>query len=332
MLALVLGAVLLPLEMIADRQGRASGITTHTPSVSPSASPVVRAPLQAAPRRASRARTTVPEGEEIFSGLGAWLDLYDLNLDVATTVARLKGVGVRTLYVQTGRSITARAIDARVGRWIRAAHRSGIAVVGWYLPYYTDIRRDVARTSVIARAVFGGERFDGLGVDIEYRDAVPRLGLWNRNVRLHLSLVRREVGSDFPVAAITPTPLQMQVAGQYWAGFPWKAIARYSDAVLLMSYWSDRTGCPQIVLHCAYEFTKANVELTRLATGRADVRVHVIGGVGSEITTSDVAGFVRGARDANAYGASVYDVATTRGAWWRRLRVLRTLGEASPSG
>lgn len=332
MLMLALGTIFIPMEKMGASPTPAASApaATGVPSF-PAGAPTSPVPHVASPRRASRAPSKAPPAE-IFAGLGAWLDVYDYGLNVASTIGKMRSAGVRTLYLQTGRSNTARGIDVRVGRWLKAAHRADIKVVGWYLPFYADLDRDLARTSAIARAVFGGERFDGLGVDIEYRDAVPSRGRWNRRVGAHLALVRKAVGSSYPVAAITPTPLQMQVAREYWAGFPWKKLARHSDAILLMSYWSDRAGCPRIALHCAYEFTKANVALTRVATGRDDLVVHVIGGVGSDVTTSEIAGFVRGAREAKADGASIYDIATTRFAWWKRLRALRTLGEGATSG
>ncbi|HVL33681.1 MAG TPA: hypothetical protein VM600_08910, partial [Actinomycetota bacterium] len=124
-----------------------------------------------------------------------------------------------------------------------------------------------------------------------------------------------------------PTPLQMAVAPGHWAGFPWARLARSTDAMLLMSYWSDRVGCPRVRVHCAYEFTAGNVMLTRKLMGRDDIIVHVIGGIGDRMTTSDLNDFIAGARASNADGASIYDVVTTKSAWWRKLATLRALGD-----
>jgi hypothetical protein len=53
--------------------------------------------------------------------------------------------------------------------------------------------------------------------------------------------------------------------------------------------------------------------------------VHTIGGVGDVVDTREVAGFVRGALDADAFGASLYDLRTTVPQFWRHLERLRAL-------
>lgn len=263
---------------------------------------------------------------DVFRGLGAWVDLFDVDLPISSYIAKMKANGVQTLYIQTGRSNTDTQIDPRVGPWLAAAHEAGIKVVGWYLPMYATPQRDLIRTVAIANYRYGEHRFDALGVDIEYRAAVDGLTRWNRRVAANLAAVRRALGPDYPIASIPPTPLQMNVAPDYWAGFPWRALGEHTDAILLMSYWSDRIGCPQIRIHCAYEFTARNVEITRQLIGRDDRIIHVIGGVGDSIDASEVRDFVRGALDSAADGASIYDARTTQAPWWSQLSQLKRLG------
>jgi hypothetical protein len=235
---------------------------------------------------------------------------------MARTIARMRRAGVRTLYVQTGWPSTRNRVVSAAGRWLVAAHRAGIKVVGWYLPHYKNLRKDVRRTIAIARYSRAGHRFDGLGIDVEYRSAVRNQWRWMHRVARHAQIVRARL-PRYPVASIPPTPLQMRVAPGYWAGFPWRALGRNSDALMLMSYWSDRDGCP---------FTKSNVQLTRRLSGVRRMPIHIIGGVGDRINRRQLHAFVRAARDAGADGASIYDVGTTRPAWWRLLARLRTLG------
>lgn len=300
-------------ERVAPSASRAEPIIP----IRPERVPAVRATLAPA---SSGARL------DLFRGLGAWVDLYDFGLDPRATIQTLKTYGVRTLYVQTGRSNTAYGIDPRVRPWLVYGHRAGLKVVGWYLPYYKNVTRDVRRTAAIARARFGSDRFDGLGIDIEFRSARTSSSVWNRRVVALGTLVRRAVGPNYPVAAIPPPPLQMRVAPGRWAGFPWRGIAASADTIMLMSYWSARTGCPEIKRFCAYDFTRINVALTRKLIARPGVLVHVIGGVGSRISAADLVDFVRGARDAQADGASIYDVHTTPNGFWPTLSQLRTLG------
>ena len=308
------------------------------PSITPSSSPASGPETVAIqPRRAqppvrriatpSRFPKALTDADlNVFRGLGAWVDLFDVNLDAEAYVAQMQRNGVSTLYLQTGRTNTATQIDPQVGPWLAAAHDAGMRVVGWYLPFYSKPELDLARSLAVATYRYGTHRFDGLGIDIEYRAAVQGTSTWNRKVAKHLATVRRELGPGYPLAAIPPTPLQMRVAPEYWAGFPWASLGAHADAILLMSYWSDRIGCPQVRAHCPYEFTARNIEITRRLIGRSDRIIHVIGGVGDEISGSEVRDFVRGALDASADGASMYDARTTDARWWRQLSDLRRLG------
>ena len=269
----------------------------------------------------------LPSGHSIFSGLGAWVDLFDVDvLPLQQTIDRLRANGVQTLYLETGLSSTRHAVEPSSVKWLVAAHRAGLKVVGWYLPYYANLPFDTARTVAVARFSFKGIHFDGVGVDIEWKGSVPNNRKWNSNIVRHMNAVRRVLGPDYPLAAIPPPPLQMRVAPALWAGFPWKSLARVSSEFMLMSYWSDRGGCPRIRLHCAYDFTLYNVLITRQLTG-GKVPIHIIGGIGDSITPTQLVAFIKAAEAARADGASIYDVGTTNPRWWRSLRFLASLGQ-----
>jgi len=154
---------------------------------------------------------------------------------------------------------------------------------------------------------------------------VPDNTRWNRRVVEHMRRVREKLPEGTSFSAIPPPPLQMDVAPSRWAGFPWRGIAEHSDVIMLMSYWSYR-DCPNTPDHCAYEFTRKNLEITRALTGRPDLPVHTIGGVGDRVTAREVKDFVRGAFDGGAFGASLYDLRTTKPAYWRHLEQLARLG------
>jgi hypothetical protein len=256
-----------------------------------------------------------------FRALGTWVDLYDLaELRPQAAVASMRAHGVRTLYFETARYNTPAAVDPATGGWLRAAHAAGMKVVGWYVPGYASMRTDVACMVAIARFRDGGERFDAAGIDIEVKHGAN--AVWNARVASHAAAVRRALGPGYPLAAITPTPLGMGVAPARWAGFPWRALGRSADVVVLMSYWSYRGDCPRVPSHCAYAYTRTNVERARSLTGRP---VHVIGGVGDLVSAAEIRDFVRGARDAAAFGASVYDFRTTSNLMWDLLRAVRTM-------
>jgi len=261
-----------------------------------------------------------------FRGLGAWADTLDYSaLSPTTTVADLKAHGVRTLYLGTARYNSATDIlyPNGVAAWLAAAHAAGIRVVGWYVPDYADLTRDVRRTLAIASYVSqAGQRFDAIGIDIEYPLNVPSPSAWNQGVATHLAQVR--AGTALPVVAIPLPPVLMQgwPDPSRWATFPWSAIGANANAVAPMSYWTSSTPaarCPTDPQYCAYQYSRDNVLLSRQYTG---LPVHVIGGSGSTATVAQVADYVRAARETAAAGGSFYDYLTTQPAFWTYLEQL----------
>lgn len=267
-----------------------------------------------------------------FSGLGAWVDLYDYALAGAPlspdrSLDDLQAQGVRTVYLQTSRFSVSFDIAASAGTWIDGAHRRGMAVVGWYLPGYGDMSRDLRRTLAVATFVTpSGGRFDAVGVDIEAHTGIGttyEVSRTTMNTRAteHLRSVRAR--TSMPLAAVTPQPTATDGAGDTWAGFPWSAVKQNADVVLPMSYW-PRT-CRGT---CVRDYTTTNARFAAAWTG---LPVHIAGrgypsSDGTTVSDADITAFVDGARAAGVHGGSVYDYASTRGrtAWWPALRRLNT--------
>lgn len=311
-----------------DGDGRPAGLFT-SPSPAPSAGPtpsVSPSPSGSPERTPSPSPSARRDRLALFRGLGAWVDLFDHGfVDPAVSVADMERRGVETLYLQTGRFLAQDDVvePGLVGRWLELAHDAGMGVVGWYVPGYGDMRRDVRRQL----AVRGfrsprGDRFDGMGVDIESLTETGGGPAFNGGILDHLRSVRRAAGREYPIAAITPTPLGIAVAPEQWAGFPWKGLARDSDVLMLMSYWSYRKDCPVRPDHCAAGYTDENVRRGRRLSG---LPVHVIGGVGDVVTTAQVRDFVRAAVAAGVVGGSLYDYRTTHRSYWRHLGRFRGL-------
>jgi len=267
---------------------------------------------------------------QVLSGLGAWIDLYDYqqsgaSLESARALDDLRARGVRTVYLQTSRFSADYDLAPQAGRWLDAAHARGLAVVGWYLPGYGDMQRDLRRTLAVADLVTpAGGRFDAIGVDIEAHtgwggnNEVSRPTMNSRAVE-HLRQVR--AGTSLPLAAITPQPSATDGRGETWEGFPWKGIGRSADVVLPMSYWPK--GCRDA---CVRDYTRTNARWAASWTGRP---VHIAGrgypsADGTRVSDVDIRAFVDGALAAGITGGSVYDYASTRTrtAWWPTLRRL----------
>lgn len=322
--ALTPPAIFVPPESTFDVERFSDGpppSPTPTPTPSPKPKPKPRPPAQ-------------PAGPSLalFRGLGAWVDLYDYaDLSPEPSVADMKARGVKTLYLQTGRwnkpapDDPANFEDRSIAQaWLEAAHAKGIKVVGWYLPAYseymaTDVRRTIAIATFRSPA---GHRFDALAVDIEYKGATSSLDEFNTGIVSHLDQVRAGVGTSYTIGAIVPSPVGMSLSPGSWAGFPWSAIGDRTHVVLPMAYWSYRTDCPSNPAHCPYQYAIDNVAQAKALSG---LPVHIIGGVGNDVTSTEVGQFADGVLAAHAYGGSLYDYRTTAAAFWPALEKLNQL-------
>jgi hypothetical protein len=260
-----------------------------------------------------------------FRGLGAWVDVYDYQaLDPATVVADLKAHRVRTLYLGTARYNSAADIlyPAGVAAWLAAAHAAGLRVVGWYVPDYADLARDVRRTLAIAGYVSpAGQRFDAIGLDIEYMPPGTGPNVWNQAVATQLAQVRAR--TVMPLAAIVLPPLLMRLYPDRWSSFPWSALAANANAVAPMDYWTSYTPAPRCAAgdaqYCANQYTRDNVLLSRQYTG---LPVQVIGGSGDTVTAAQVADYARAAKETASAGGSFFDYRATKPELWPYLEQL----------
>src|SRR5918996_4704051 len=86
---------------------------------------------------------------EAYRGLASWVDLFEERAwrRPGRAVADMAAHGVRTLFLETSNYSQRRTVvnRAAVGRFIDAAHDRGMAVVAWYLPGFSDVRRDLRR-------------------------------------------------------------------------------------------------------------------------------------------------------------------------------------------
>ena len=268
-----------------------------------------------------------------FRGLATWVDTFDYAaLTPSTAIADMKARGVRTLFLATGRFNSPSDFfdEAKMGDWLDRAHAEGIRVIGWYVPAYGNMARDVRRTVAINDyASPGGQRFDALGVDIERLDEVSR-ATFNARVVPHLQQSRAQ--TSLPFGAIVPTPFTTN-AGNNWAGFPWSGIGPNSEVVVPMTLWTFRTN---LTVAGVSTYVRNEVDRTQALTGR---RVHVEGGVlgepksgGTPFTTGRLQAFVDASKAAGVIGGSNYDYATftprtptEKNTWWAVLRGFNTL-------
>jgi hypothetical protein len=164
----------------------------------------------------------------------------------------------------------------------------------------------------------GGERVDGIGLDLESGE-VTDIPLRNQRVVAFAREARKVVGDAMPVAAIVYPAVQLEVLNTtLWPDFPYKGVARYADVWMPMSYYTYRS--PESGLRNAYRYTVDSVDRLRRRLGGDHAPVHLIGGLAEDSTPDDYLDMTRAARATDAVGWSVYDYATT-GSWaWPYLR------------
>jgi hypothetical protein len=252
-----------------------------------------------------------------YEGLGAWIDIYDRGpwAHPTKTTKRLRRRGVRTIFLQTS-NYGARAgmfRPARVGSFLKAAHRRHMDVVAWYVPSFSHSKRDLWRSLRAIRFRSNRERFDGFGLDIE-ATKVSRISVRNNRLLRLSNRIRRIAGNAFPLAAITPDPL----ASDYWPRFPWGAVARRFDVLVPMGYFSfHASGYRKVV-----GYTTRAIRKVRRATSHVRRPIHLIGGIGGDAGPLSTRAFVRAVRRTDLIGASFYDAPVTSHAEWAELGVL----------
>jgi hypothetical protein len=254
-----------------------------------------------------------------YDGLGTWVDIWDTAVwkSPEAAVAAMRARGVVTLYLET--SNYSRTVDlvrpATLGRFLHAAHTAGPRVVGWYLPSFANVARDLRRS--LAAVEFrseNGEAFDSFALDIEASVVKPAARRTTRVLALTSSL-RAAAGPDYALGAIIPAPRGMDLNPRYWPGFPYAQLAQSFDVFLPMGYFTYRFKTAAE----SSDYTRANVQLLRERTGDPELPVHAVGGLARVATTAQVRAFAKAAAAEGAVGASLYDFADTKPAQWRVL-------------
>ncbi len=257
-----------------------------------------------------------------YDGLGTWVDAFDYGPAYQTgghepavtpdDVDAMADAGVHTLYLQANRD-DERSPDGWVdedllAEFVVRAHERDMAVVGWYLPTFRSVRTDLGYVRDLLDYEFAGHRLDGVGVDIEFTEAVPNPAVRNQRL-LRLSERLTEVAGPEPVSAIVLPPVLTEVVNpDFWPAFPWAELEPLYDIWLPMSYWTLRTETSGYNDGATY-FTES-VERMRADLGNEAALVHGIGGIGDETTGEDLVAFVGALEEVGAVGGSIYDWAT----------------------
>jgi len=277
------------------------------------------------PRELSR-RTVDP-----YRGLGAWVDSFDADPAYASgaptvypaDVVQMSAQGVKTLYLQGARASEGARFPTAdpwlLAEFLLASHASDLAVVVWYLPMWEDGNEDLDRLIALSEFEVFGHRFDGIAVDIEWKDdGLEAEERSRRLVQLGRQL-RLVVDRDALGAIVMPPVVTNVINTEFWPEFPWEAIRSTYDVWLPMSYWSFRTN-----EHAdPYFYTHENIRMLRELLEDDSALIHGVGGIGIADGTDlpdpgeplagigDLDAFRAALLDSDVIGGSIYDWATT---------------------
>ena len=247
-------------------------------------------------------------GVPAFSGVGAWIDVFDWSdtfggeaLIEPPDVEAMADAGVQTLYVQGTRASAEDDVlePERLQALLDRADEEGLATVVWYVPSLVDPEADLRRLEALAEL-----DVDAVAVDIEARDVQDPAERSRRLVELSRNL--REALPDTAIAAVPVAPVLLEVVNpDFWPDFPWRDLADSYDAWLPMSYSTDRRA--DSGYRDAERYLTENVTRLRADLDQPEARVHAIGGLAEALTVADVEAHVRAARAVGAVGVSLYD-------------------------
>jgi hypothetical protein len=263
-------------------------------------------------------------GVTAFSGVGAWIDVFDWSrtfggdaLIEPPDVEAMADAGVQTLYVQGTRASAEDDVlePERLQPLLDRADEEGLATVVWYVPSLVDPAADLRRLEALAEL-----DVDALAVDIEARDVQDPAERSRRLVQLSRDL--RDALPDTAIGAVPVAPVLLDVVNpDFWPGFPWRDLADSYDAWLPMSYSTDRRA--DSGYRDAARYLTENVARLRANLDQPRARVHAIGGLAEALTVADVEAHVRAAEAVGAVGVSLYDWRTAAPELLEPLEALR---------
>jgi hypothetical protein len=268
---------------------------------------------------------------EAFRGLGAWVDIFEDRAwkNPVKTVANMASHGVRTLYLQTSNYSQDLPIAHPVGvaAFLTAAHRRDMDVVAWYLPGFANLPRDFQRSmAAINFRTSSGERFDAFGLDIEASILGPPSERTKRLIRLSKK-IRARTGADYPLGAIIPSPVGIELNEGYWPNFPYAPLSTVYDAFVPMGYFTYHVNGPVKV----HDETSRNVAILREETGDPTIPIHLIGGVADKASGAEVEAFVHAVREHGLMGASIYNWSLTQATDWAPLETVPANPRQTPA-
>ncbi|WP_053957985.1 hypothetical protein [Sulfobacillus thermosulfidooxidans] len=235
------------------------------------------APARALPDRLIRHFKPMPAMRlaEVSRGKGAFVfysfaptsPIYWAKMSPQVIVNRAQTAGLKYLEIRLGYSNWLQIAQGSQQEWfnhlLNSAHRHGIRVIGWIIPYVNNQSAQTIQTSLagdwqvayylVHYKTSKGGQLSGLAMDLElgplYFDGnTTALGEYVKGVRAM-------VGPGYPLIAIVPDPARTgptSVIGQSHY-YPYNVVAHFSNVLQPMAYWHE------YYVHDDFDYTNSYV-------------------------------------------------------------------------
>jgi len=240
----------------------------------------------------------------ITEGKGIWINIWNYPANPDMFCEYLRSKGIDTLYLQISRSnMPAIKHPDKLNQIIHSAHKRKMKVIGWSYTFLKEPLIDALK--FIQAALYKtpeGDSIDGMAADIEETTS-------SHNIESFVKAVREKLGPDYPLIAITFSPLSKSIKANPNI-YAWQTIANNFDIIAPMIYWHgfikyrSEKG--------AYDYTMQTISKIKEYTKKDDLNIHLIGD-GQKTTTEEISGFLKAAEEQkiNA-GVSLYPMYTPK--------------------
>jgi hypothetical protein len=289
------------------------------PPAPPPWHPAALVPESALPKPPAPTPRLASSAAAVLAGKGLWIwqPRRTEAGNVDAIVHRAVAAGLTALWVRVADSQDGFYGASFLTSLVPAAHRQGLAVIGWGFPHLYDPVADARWTAAaLAWRAPGGDRLDGWSADIE--TASEGTALSARRATAYLGLVRpRAEGRPLVATVFPPTDY-------WWSVYPFRAMAPYIDAFAPMLYW----GCREPGDMAAAAIRRLSPLAPVHVIGQAYDMAPVGGRVGSP-SGAEISRFLDVARRDGATGASFWDWQAMSGDEWTALSAYPWLGPVS---
>ena len=222
----------------------------------------------------------------ITTGKGIWVNIWNYPENPDMFCEYLRSKGIDTIYLQVSRSNTSAIKDPiKLNKIIKSAHERSMKVIGWS---YVFLKNPLQDANKYIQAVFyktpEGDSLDGLAADIE---EVTN----STSIEVFAKAVRKAAPKDYPLIAITYSPLLKRADPKYYA---WRTIANNFDIIAPMTYWHGFVKYRSE--KGAYDYTLQTISKIKEFTQRDDLKIHLIGD-GQKTNSNEITGFLKAAEE-----------------------------------